>query len=133
MSCCCLVACMAPSLRAMNEARRQEAMENPTPGFGGDLNAQFNISSGLTIAGVILGAVVGLSVLAALAPTWFDSVGDLSENFTDADLDNDAATVSVAENIAQNVFPLIIGLLGVFAIAGLAFAAMKLRGGRGGT
>jgi hypothetical protein len=114
---------MAPSLRHELQERRREAEMNPTfdPARHSEGGA-INISSAITVAGVIVGAVVGLSVLAALAPTWFDSVGDLGENFSTADVGD-----TTANDIANNVFPLIIGLLGVFAIAGLAFAAMKLR------
>lgn len=83
-----------------------------------------NITGALTIAGVIVGAVVGLAVLAALAPSWFDATADLSENFSTADVGDETAN-----GIANNVFPLIIGLLGVFAIAGIAFAVMKIRKG----
>lgn len=80
-----------------------------------------SIGSAITIAGVIVSAVVGLAVLAALAPTWFNSTGDLAENFSTADVGD-----STANSIANDIFPLIIALLGVFAIAGLAFAVMKL-------
>lgn len=113
---------MATSLRAIEQARRDEAMENPTPGFVAGTEAQISIGNALTIVGVVIGAVVGLTVLAALAPTWFSATGDLVENFTTADVGD-----ATANNIANTVFPLVLGLLGVFAIAGLAFAAMKLR------
>lgn len=89
-----------------------------------DLAANISMQSALTIAGVIVGAVVALNVLAALAPTWFASTKDLGENFTNADVGD-----VTANNIANTVFPLIIGLLGVFALAGLAFLVMKLRKG----
>lgn len=118
---------MAPSMRANLQERREHAAETPVLTVKADEYANISIAGALTVAGVIVGAVVGLSVLAALAPTWFDATGDLAENFTNADVGD-----TTANNIANTVFPLIIGLLGVFAIAGLAFAAMKLRGGKGG-
>lgn len=118
--CSALIVAMATSLRAEMQARRDHAAENPFLATGEE--AQFSVSGALTVAGIIVGAVVGLAVLSALAPLWFDSVGDLSENFSTADTGSETAN-----GIANNIFPLIIGLTGVFAIAGLAFAAMKLR------
>lgn len=90
--------------------------------FIADRGGQISVNSALTIAGVILGAVVSLNVLAALAPTWFTSTRSLTQNFTTADVGD-----ATANNIANTVFPLIIALIGVFAIAGLAFLVMKLR------
>lgn len=107
------------SLRSMIHARQEAAKEQSI--FGSEA-AQINIGFAITIAGVIVGAVVGLSVLSALAPTWFSSVSSLSDNFSTASTGD-----ATADNIANTVFPLIIALLGVFAIAGLAFGVMKLR------
>ena len=90
--------------------------------FREDNWAQFSVSSALTVAGIVVVAAVTILVLAALAPTFFDATGDLSENFSTADVGD-----TTANNIANNVFPLIIALSGVFAIAGLAFLAFRLR------
>ena len=87
-----------------------------------DVGAQISMNAALSIAGLIVAAVVSLNVLAALAPTWFSSTKSLGDNFTNADVGD-----ATANSIANTVFPLIIGLLGVFAIAGLAFLVMKLR------
>lgn len=113
------------SQRAIIEARQEAARENPT--IHTDMTRHpeggaINISSALTIVGVVIGAVVSLVVLAALAPTWFDATSDLVDNFTTADVGD-----ATANSIANTVFPLVLGLLGVFALAGLAFAAMRLR------
>ena len=88
-----------------------------------DRHAQISIATAMTVAGLIVTAVVGLNVLAALAPTWFSSTSDLAENFSTADVGD-----TTANSIANDIFPMIIGLLGVFALAGLAFLAFKLRG-----
>ena len=109
-------------MRDLLKARQETAQEAPVLGFKEADHAQINIGFAITIAGVIVGAVVGLAVLSALAPTWFDATGDLAENFSTADVGD-----TTANSIANDVFPLIIALLGVFAIAGLAFAVMKLR------
>lgn len=113
---------MAESIRQFMQERREAAEQSPVlmrnPGEEGN----FSVGGALTVAGIIVGAVVGLAVLSALAPLWFDSASDLSENFSTADVGDDTAN-----SIANDIFPLIIGLTAVFAIAGLAFAAMKLR------
>ena len=90
--------------------------------FRAHMAGAISVQSAITIAGLIVTAVVALNVLAALAPTWFDSTGDLAENFSTADVGD-----ATANSIANDVFPLIIALLGVFAIAGLAFLVFKLR------
>lgn len=116
---------MAPAIlqsrREAAQEKRQLAFENPV--LKQDEAAQINIGAALTLVGVIIGAVVGIQVLAALAPTWFDATGDLSENFTNADVGDPQANA-----LANGVFPFIIALVGVFAIVGLAFGVMKLRG-----
>lgn len=89
-----------------------------------DTAGNINMGAALTIAGLIVTAVVALNVLAALSPLWFSSTGSLAENFSTADVGDDTAN-----SIANGVFPLIIALLGVFAIAGLAFLTFKLRKG----
>lgn len=109
-------------MRLLQKERQETAKENPVLGWSDADHANINIGSAITIAGVIVGAVVGLAVLSALAPTWFDATGDLAENFSSADVGD-----STANQIANDVFPLIIALLGVFAVAGLAFGVMKLR------
>ena len=113
------------SMRSQIQARQEAARQDPA--LHADMSRHpeggaINIGFAITIAGVIVGAVVGLSVLSALAPTWFDSTSSLAENFSTADVGD-----TTANGIANDVFPLIIALLGVFAIAGLAFGVMKLR------
>jgi hypothetical protein len=73
----------------------------------------------------VLGAVVSVLVLAALAPTFFTAIGDLAGAFESADVNS-----TVGNSIANSVFPIMISLAGVFAIAGLAFAAYKFRKGK---
>lgn len=87
-----------------------------------DTAAAFNVGSSLTLASIVVIAVVSLIVLAALAPVYFSSIAGLSENFSTADLGDDTAN-----SLANSIFPLIISLGGLFAIASLAFAAYKMR------
>lgn len=75
----------------------------------------------LGIAGTIVGAVVALSLVAALFPTYASSVGSISENVTDADWGDPTA------NTLGPVFAMLVSLGGLFAIIGLVFVGYKLR------
>lgn len=105
---------MKPMLRALRGAWNAR--------FATDSNAFLNMGAFLTLAGVVLGAVVGVILLSALAPTFFSAIADLSGTFQTADLND-----TTANTIANSVFPLIIALGGLFAIAGLVFLAIKLK------
>lgn len=80
----------------------------------------------LSIAAIIIGAVVALILLSTLFPTYSGSVKNLSSNVTTADWGNPTA------NALGPVFGLLIALGGLFAIVGLAFAAYKLKQVGGG-
>jgi hypothetical protein len=80
----------------------------------------------LTIAAVIVGAVVALILISTLFPTYSGAVKNLSSNVTTADWGNTTA------NALGPVFGLLISLGGLFAIVGLAFLAYKLKHGKGG-
>jgi hypothetical protein len=73
-----------------------------------------------TVVGLILGAIVSLIILAALFPSYSGAVGNLSENLSTSDW-GDATANSIAP-----VFGLLVSLGGLFAVAGLAFAAYQL-------
>jgi hypothetical protein len=70
---------------------------------------------------VILGIVI-LLVLAALAPTYISSVGDLVSALEDGSTNN-----TTADSLLP-VFGLIIALGGVFALVGYAFLAYRRKG-----
>lgn len=82
--------------------------------------ADLNIGAALTIAGIIIGAVVGVQVIAALAGTWFTAIGDLSNTFDTADVNDTTA------NSLLPIFRLLVALGGVFAIVGAALLAVNL-------
>ena len=90
--------------------------------FFQDNAAALNMSLGLRILTVIITAVIGAAILAALLPTYLDSVGDVSENFTNGDVGN--ADV----NAILPVFGLFVAFAGVFAIIGLALLVFRSRG-----
>lgn len=79
----------------------------------------------LAIVGIILGAYVGIQVVASLLPTWAGGVASISENFSTAEWGDATA------NSLGPVMALVISLVGMFALAGLVFVAIQLRGGKG--
>lgn len=112
---------MAPSIRAMLAQRRLEAAMNPI--FEKDEEAALNTAAALTIVGVIIGAVVGLAILAALVPTFFSSLADIGTVFTDA---NTTTGNADADNLLP-VFGLLIAFGGLFAIVGLALLVVSVK------
>jgi len=79
----------------------------------------------LSIAAVIIAAVVALIILSTLFPTYGGAVKNLSNNVTTQDWGNSTA------NSLGPIFGLLIALGGLFAIVGLAFVAYQLGGHRG--
>ena len=79
----------------------------------------------LSIVTVIIGAVVGLALIAALAPTYMTSLVDFVGVFT-----NESATTGDATADALlPVFGLLMAFVGLFAIVGLGIVAVRLRKG----
>lgn len=109
------------AFESMRQALKERREAKQALRILGDTNANLNVSAGLTIAGLVLAAVVGALILANIAPTFFSAVNDTSDAFATADVGD-----ATANTIANTVFPLIISLAGVFAIAGLAFGVFKL-------
>lgn len=95
--------------------------------FRGDISGALNTSGALIIVAVIIGAVVGLAVLAALVPTFFGSLADIGAVFTDPS----TTTGNSDADALLPVFGLLIAFGGLFAIVGLALlvVAIKKKGG----
>ena len=91
--------------------------------FRRDTDALLDTGRMLGIATVIVGAVVAIALVAALAPTFFDSLRDVNENFSTADTGD-----TTANSIANTVFPILIALAGLFGLVGIVLAAVKLKG-----
>lgn len=85
--------------------------------------AQLNVSAGLTLAGVVIGAVVLLAIIAALMPTWFGSLESIGTNFTDPG----TTTGNTDADALLPIFGLLVAFAGIFAIVGLIVAAVRLR------
>lgn len=86
-----------------------------------DTRGYLNLNFALTIVAVIIGAVVGLFILAALAPMFFTAIADLVGAF------NDGTTNSTAADSLLPVFGLLVAFAGVFALVGLAIYVVKIR------
>lgn len=81
-----------------------------------------SINAGLSIVGVIIGAVVSIAILAALAPTYFTSLGDIGGVFTDPS----TTTGNTDADALLPVFGLLVAFGGLFAIVGLIMLGVKL-------
>jgi hypothetical protein len=112
---------MATSIRAMLAHRRLEAVNRPV--LSTDDEGSLNTSGALTIVGVIIGAVVGLAILAALVPTFFGSLADIGTVFTDAN----TTTGNEDADALLPVFGLLIAFGGLFAIVGLALLVVAIK------
>lgn len=114
---------MAPSIRAMLALRRQEAASTPILMSRDEEDGALNTGAALTIVAVVIGAVVGLSVLAALLPTFFGSLASIGDVFSD-----EATTTGNADADALlPVFGLLIAFAGLFAIVGLAILVVQAK------
>lgn len=81
-----------------------------------------NIGAGaLVVVAAIIGAVVGMKVLAQLFPTYSSSAGALAENFSTADWGDDTA------NSISPTMGMVVALGALFSVLGLAFIVYKLR------
>lgn len=76
----------------------------------------------MAVAAIIIAAVVTLTLLSNLFPTYSASVASISENVSTADWGDETA------NGIGPVFAMLVSLGGLFAIVGLVFLAYKLRG-----
>lgn len=112
---------MAPSIRAMLAHRREAVNANPV--LRKDDAGSLSMTGGLTIVGVIIGAVVSIAILAALAPTYFSSLGDIGAVFTDAN----TTTGNADADALLPVFGLLVAFGGLFAIVGLVLLGIKLK------
>jgi len=84
----------------------------------------FKIDLNFKIVGVVISAVVGFLLLAALVPTLFEGGRAITENVTTADTGS-----TIGDTIASTLGPFI-PLALVAAVVGLAFVAASLRGSK---
>lgn len=119
------------SYQAMTQAAHtavlasRNGLKGAFDGFSRDVAGALQISQGLGIAGAIIGAVVGISILAALIPTWFGSLASIGENLTDPG----TTTGNTDADALLPVFGLLIAFAGIFAIVGLVVAVVRMRRG----
>lgn len=104
-------------MRLLNFLRRRQ--------LSNDEEAALSLTPVLITVGIIIGAVVGLAVLAALAPTYLSSVGDVAGTFNDPN-------TTVGDDTADGLLPifgLMVSFAGLFAIVGIIIVAVRLRNG----
>lgn len=73
------------------------------------------------IVATVIGAVVVILVVAAVAPQFFSALADTNEVLTDAN----TTTGDTTADSLLGVFPLMIGITGLFAIVGIVLAAVR--------
>lgn len=72
------------------------------------------------IVGVILAAVLGLKIIAALAPTYAASVSDIADVFNTTDWGDQTAT-----DISP-IFAMVVGIAGLLGLVGLVFLSLNV-------
>lgn len=112
------------SKRELLAQKRAKAMED----FSQDKAGELSLTSSLVIVVVIITAVVALSLLAALSPTFLRSIAGIVNVFSSGNYTTGDAT---ADNVMP-VFGTLIAFLGLFALVGLVFAVVQIKHGGGG-
>lgn len=88
----------------------------------GDTDAALNMSLPLTILTVVITAVVGIAILAALFPTYLGSVADIVGAFNDPA----ATTNDTTADTLLPIFGLLVAFGGLFAIVGLVLMVVRI-------
>lgn len=87
-----------------------------------DTDANLELGKGaLVLVAVIIGAVVVIQIVAALFPTFFNSVAAINENLT---------TTSTGDDTADSLLPIfriLVGLGALFGIIGIVLAAIAIK------
>lgn len=86
-----------------------------------DPKGALNLNSALVIIAVVIGALVGLQVLAALLPSYFTSVQSVVGTLNTATVGNTSA------NSLMPTFSLLAAFAAIFAIVGLVLLVVKFR------
>lgn len=88
-----------------------------------DTHAALSTGPLLTIVSIVIGAVVAMSILASLAPTYMTSLADFVGVFNDVN----TTTGDASADSLLGVFALLLAFAGLFAIVGIGVAAARLR------
>lgn len=84
--------------------------------------AMVSLGPVLSVVGIVLGAIISILVLAALAPDFFAAVGSIVENLSTADLGSPLA------NTIAGIIAILVPLVLLFGFVALIFKASKLGG-----
>lgn len=93
--------------------------------FAKEESGILNVNFALGIVGVFIVAVVGMAVVAALMPTYFSSLSDVGNTFTDAN----TTTGNTDADALLPIFGLLVAFAGLFAIVGLVILVVRLKRG----
>ena len=93
--------------------------------FAHATEGELSINFGLTVIGVIIGAVVAIAIVAALFPTYMTSLASLGDTFNDPNTTTGDAT---ADTLLP-IFGLLVAFAGLFAIVGIVLLSVKLKKG----
>lgn len=98
-------------------------MAKANQSFSSDTRGLVNLGAALGLVAIVVGVILAISVLAALAPTFFSSVKNLTTAFATPD------TGSTLANTILGVISFVIPLVLVFGFVGLIFViAKKMKG-----
>lgn len=81
----------------------------------------------ISLVFVVVGVIVTVLVIAALAGTYFDALADLGDNFTTVELGTSDAA-NIAETIVETLAILVL-IAGAFVLVGFALRAFNKRSG----
>jgi hypothetical protein len=114
---------MGPLKSAFQEAKARK--NTMLAKFAEDHTGFVTLGPIMNIVGVILIVIISVLILAALAPTFFEAVGNLTAAFLNADLGSPLA------NTIAGIVAILVPLALLFGFAFLVFRAAKFKGSGG--
>lgn len=118
---------------AVPASEREEKPARPQASRRNHLREDEEASAGLMagVAGafgliiIIIGAVIGMRVIASMAPGYIESVANVTSTVQNSDFGNDDV------NDMRAPIAILMAFAGLFAIVGLVLAVMVIKRGRG--
>lgn len=91
---------------------------DPHRGFARNMAAFVSLGPVLAIVGIVLGVIIAVLVIAALAPNFFNATGDITDAFTNSGL---SGTAGVIAGIVAILIPLAL----LFALTTLVLKVVR--------
>lgn len=85
------------------------------------LNLESSVGKALAVVGVILGAIIGLTLLAGFLPSMFDATASITENVSNGDVGNEQA------NTLLSVFGIVVPIVIIAGLVGVIFLVAKFK------